>query len=887
MSFMEDIQHASFNRRAFVAASAAAAALAGLGLTGCENKVRKATKEEKQEIDLEGGTWVPFNCVSTTCASRCYNRAYVVDGVIVRHGTDNTHEDSEDYPQQRCCPRGRSTRTFLTGPDRLKYPMKRVHWEPGGGERSHGDLRGKDEWERISWDEAIELIASELTRIKDAYGNRAFLAMGLMDTRLGAGFLGSATLNMLGGCLTTWGQASVGGFSVTSQMIRGHWSLGASDAQDRMSLRHAKLIVLWALNPAWSISGNDIYNFIVAKRKAGAKVIVVDPYFHPSAQALADEWVPCRPGTDGALLEAIAYEMIEHDWQDQDFLDRCCVGFDAEHMPADAKTDENFKDYILGAYDGVPKTPEWASAICGASPEAIRSLAEQMAKTKPMALKAGQAPARTYYGNRFAQLFFTVGWMTGNVGILGGEVAAGAGLGTSHFGAAGKGMVKLGGTGYQFPANPICAEPRAAGAIAAGKLDPEQEYGLPYSECYKAGGEGEYTLPGKGGEKRSCDIKCIYRDTAHSPANQFSGGNYVEEAYRKVEFVLVQDFMFSTDARLADIVLPVTSTLEYEISAAPMCPHDFVMVGGKVLEPYYESKPDVEVFFLLADKLGVGEDVVPRMSVKQGEFNKVATAFVATKDGSDYEPLVSITQDDLDKLGVEGTLQEGRVPVLEFLEKGAYQVERAEGDVFMNCFGKAFREDPEANPVATASGKYEIYCQSLKDYYDFIGFSDIDALPKYKPAFDGYEQAKEDGAYPYQLVTIHHIRQAHSVFSNVKQLNEVFANDLLMSEYDAKRAGVSKGDWVKVTSSAASIARRVNTIPNLMPGVVILGQGNWRRTDEETGVDIGGNVNTLTRPLVIGDAYQPFNSVLVAIEPWTGPELKPDYLRESVAPITE
>ena len=96
MSLLDTVRASSFDRRTFLAATAAAATVAGLGLTGCENKVRETTKEEKREIDLEGGAWVPFNCVSTTCASRCYNRAYVVDGIIVRHGTDNTHEDSED-----------------------------------------------------------------------------------------------------------------------------------------------------------------------------------------------------------------------------------------------------------------------------------------------------------------------------------------------------------------------------------------------------------------------------------------------------------------------------------------------------------------------------------------------------------------------------------------------------------------------------------------------------------------------------------------------------------------------------------------------------------------------------------------------------------------------
>ncbi|MEG2533910.1 MAG: molybdopterin-dependent oxidoreductase, partial [Gordonibacter sp.] len=516
-------------------------------------------------------------------------------------------------------------------------------------------------------------------------------------------------------------------------------------------------------------------------------------------------------------------------WQDQDFLDRCCVGFDADHMPADAKTNENFKDHVLGAYDGIPRTPEWASEICGASPDVIRSLAEQMATTKPLAFKAGQAPARTYYGNRFAQLFLTLGWMMGCVGVLGGEVAAGGGNGTSHFGGPAKSMVKFGSSGYKYPPNPICTEARTGGLIAKGKLDPNQEYGLPYSECFKAIVEGEYTLPGKNGEKRACDIKCIYRDNPHNPANQFSGGNYVEEAYRKVEFVLVHDFMFSTDAKLADIVLPVATTLEQEISAANnlarVCPHDFALVGSKVMEPYFESKADMEIIYLLADKMGISEEVLPRMSIKQGEFNTVATATVVKENGTDYEPLVTIAQSDLDLYQVEGAPQEGRIPLQEFLDKGTYYVERKDGDALMNCFGKAFREDPENNPVETTSGKYEIYCQALEDYYKFIGLSDIDALPKYKSAYDGYEQTRSDGAYPLQLVTIHHIRQAHSIFSNNRQVNEVFANDLLMSDYDAKKLGLAKGDWVQVSSSAGKIARRLNPVPNVMPGVVVLGQG--------------------------------------------------------------
>jgi anaerobic dimethyl sulfoxide reductase subunit A len=206
----------------------------------------------------------------------------------------------------------------------------------------------------------------------------------------------------------------------------------------------------------------------------------------------------------------------------------------------------------------------------------------------------------------------------------------------------------------------------------------------------------------------------------------------------------------------------------------------------------------------------------------------------------------------------------------------------------MNCFHKAFVEDPEANPIDTPSGKYEIYCQKLKDYYDLACFNDIDALPKYKPSRDGAEQRDADETYPFQFYTPHHIRCGHSRFANVRQLNEVFANDLFMSEFDANKHGFKKGDWVQVSASeGGKLVRRINPIPNLMPGVTFIGQGNWRETDQASGVDIGGNVNTITRTQLNGDGYQAYNTVLVKIEPYSGKELLPDYKRPPLIPLAE
>lgn len=160
----------AFTRRNFLAGSAAfAAALGGASmLSACST----GEKEETLGPDsgpADEGTWISAACWDN-CGGRCVNKVLMKDGAVVRQGGETSHEDSYDWIQQRGCPRGRARQQFCFGADRLKYPMKRKNWQPGGGENSHGELRGKDEWERISWDEAIGYLADEINRIYDSYG---------------------------------------------------------------------------------------------------------------------------------------------------------------------------------------------------------------------------------------------------------------------------------------------------------------------------------------------------------------------------------------------------------------------------------------------------------------------------------------------------------------------------------------------------------------------------------------------------------------------------------------------------------------------------------------------------------------------------------------------
>jgi len=294
------------SRRSFLKWSAAlggTAALAGglnLGLKTVEAAAVAAEAE---------GKWVSAGCWHN-CGGRCVNMAFVKDGVVIRQKTDDSAPDSPDFPQQRGCVRGRSQRQQVFGADRIKYPMKRKHWEPGGGDKS---LRGRDEWVRISWDEALDLVASELKRIKETYGNASIMT-ARHESRL---------MNAYGGAFGTWGVSSEGSWPLIREKMTGVDLItgfmgggGVQGPPDRLDYRKSKLVVLWGANPAWSSAGSPVYNYLQAK-KAGAKFIGVTPQFTTSASTLADEWIPVRPGTDGALLFGMAYYMIENNLQRQ------------------------------------------------------------------------------------------------------------------------------------------------------------------------------------------------------------------------------------------------------------------------------------------------------------------------------------------------------------------------------------------------------------------------------------------------------------------------------------------------------------------------------------------------------------------------------------------
>lgn len=629
----------NISRRGFLGASAAVmAGVAGLAATGCSAESSLETTEETGlPVDpAKGGEWIPAACWHN-CGGRCMNKVMVKDGAVVRQKTDDTHEDSFDYPQQRGCVRGKTQQQQCFGADRLKYPIKRKGWSP---DNPNGELRGKDEWERISWDEAIDYIADQFKTIKEKYGNQAFL-LGSYGSRLAF-----SPLLAWGGHTSTADTTSHGAYLLNTANTIGIPRTDAGVCNDRTDMLNADTIVFYASNPAWSAPGTPSYHYIRAK-EAGVKFITVDPIYTASAQMLDAEWIPIRTGTDTAFLLGVASEMIRLDKAegnvvDWDFLDKYTVGFDADHKPEDLKEDVNFLDYLEGKYDGVKHDAEWASEICGVPTDKITWFAREIGKEKNVWLLHNFAAARCNGCENVPQLFMTVGAMGGHMGKPGNCVANNY---HANAGNGGPSLVKAGKTGYPSLKNEIdgvIPGPQVWEACMTGK--------------YRMVGDWYSGKGSQAGEDRTCDIHCIIHD---ENAYLQTGPNMKRgiEAHRKMDFVLSKAQFMTTQAMYSDIVLPVTTQWEVPggLSASN---REFLFCFKQVTEPLYEAKTDVQINSLIMEALGVDPKTVYPISEKQAFFNSIATATVIKNDDSGkFETLVTITDEDIAEWGVGASLR--------------------------------------------------------------------------------------------------------------------------------------------------------------------------------------------------------------------------------------
>jgi anaerobic dimethyl sulfoxide reductase subunit A len=569
------------------------------------------------------------------CGGRCPLRLHVKDNRILRVEGDDIAEPE----QLRTCLRCRAFRQYVHHPQRLMYPQKRI-----------GD-RGEGKFERISWDEALETLAGQLTRVKESYGNQAiFLAAGggylagLHSGRSAAQRL----MNEFGGCVTHYGNISSEGAVWASLTQYGSVMVGNS----REDLLNSKMIILWGWDPARMISGTNTMYHLIKAHENGSRVIAVDPRYHDTAATVADEWIPIYPGTDTAMMVAMANVMIRENLQDQPFLDKYTIGFD------------KFEEYVLGREDGVDKTPQWAAAICGVDADTIVRLAREYAGTRPAALMDCQGPARSAMGEQYNRCAATLCAMTGNVGHPGGSAGGGLmGIPIGHM--------------FRMSTIPPGKNPfEKGGPNIKGTLDIRMRVikRIHINKIFDAILEGK-----RGGYP--ADIRLMW-SMCNNYLNQLGNSNKSARALQKLEFFCAHELFMTPQARYADLLLPVTSAAERSDLTRPWPSGPYFTFMNRALSPLGECKSDLDIVSELAQRLGIRE------------FNPH-------------------TEDEWLKIFIENS-PEYRQHIKDYDKFRAEGIHRVKLDKPIVAFEEQIK-DIENNPFPTPSGKIEIFSQRVAD----------------------------------------------------------------------------------------------------------------------------------------------------------------------------
>ncbi len=717
------------------------------------------------------------------CGGSCVWKVHIKDGVITRLEPD----DEAIEPQLRGCLRGHALRQQVYAPDRLTYPMKRT------------GPRGSGQFQRISWDEALDITASELLRIKKTYGNAAIMCprgSGNVTVVQTGRFGMERLLNMFGGFTTSW--ASPSWESAVFASIAQYGTDRVANTRD--DLLNSRLIIMWGIHPVSTIHSTNMMWYLARAREAGAKIIAIDPRYTPSGATVADQWIPIYPSSDAAMAIAMAYVILKENLHDQAFLDRYTIGFD------------KFKEYVLGTTDGVPKTPQWAEYHTGVPAATIAQVARDYATIKPAALLSGIAAGRTAFGEQFHRTTMTLAAMTGNVGIHGGE-AAGRSLGDQW---------------------PFCAYPFKPGPLMQVGKNPvdeetserhitlhnyEDARSLSRVHKYK---QADAILKGKAGGYHA-DYKAfiVYNG---NPVNQHPTTAKWHKALNNLEFMVDLEQFVTATARYADILLPTCTIFER---------NDLIFAGAKpfygflkkVIEPIGECKPQLDIFGLLAPRLGID----PKKYNDKTDEEWVKQIATGGGDVPDWE---------------------------EFKEKAIYRIPLTEPYV---SFKKQI-EDPKNNPFPTPSGKIEIYSQQLADRGDPL----LPPIPTYLEPWEG-RHSPLASTYPMQLITVRCQRRAHTQFDTLPWLREIVPNNAEMNPIDAKARGIKDGDLLRIFNDRGEIRITATVTERIMPGVVNVWQGAWFKPDEK-GIDRGGCPNTLCSELYSPSGSYTWMTNLVQVE---------------------
>ncbi|MDT3697832.1 MAG: molybdopterin-dependent oxidoreductase [Thermincola sp.] len=769
---------------------------------------------------------------STNCTGSCGWNVQIKNGIAVRSEQSADFPDPEYNP--RGCQKGASYERYVYGPQRVKYPLKRV------GERGEG------KWERISWDEAYDMIADKFLDIAEKDGtDHVFLfspipAMSMVSA--GAGFrFGSLSGSVVGSFYDWYCDLPPG-----EPMIWGYMT----ETCESWDWTNSRYIILWGANAVESRIPDA--HFLTEARYKGAKIVVISPDYNPTCLK-ADQFVPIEDGTDAALGLAMAQVIISEklydtayikEQTDLPFLVFKNTGKYLRQRDLDpAGSEEVFYRWDLGA--GAAKAivdkhslalnganlalegefqvklasgkqaavttvfellkkklnadhrPQQAEDICKVSAQVITQLAREFAAAKPAMIIEGAGTNHWYHNdlNNRAQMLLPI--LTGNVGKNGG--------GFNHY---------VGQEGLKVPKMNEWFWP------VKTKWQNTTLWTYYHTTGKKTRGVEKGWMPLYPEKGDSNKMMIIWRGNF---LNQAKGQEAIlKEIWPKQELIVDFNYRMDTTALYSDLVLPAASYFEkFDLNTTDM--HEYVHSFNEAIKPLWESKPDFEIWKGLVQRITA--------KAKSRGMTQLADLYERWAANGDTPEKVVQWAFDNDPMTKGYTVEQVKKQPLRLKRYAGVTNDSRLGESGFKVNRMAFtpfKEHTEhREPWPTLTGRQQIYL----DHDVFL--EEKEQLPTYK--------SPVSGKYPLRYLSPHGRWSIHSTWRDLDWMLQLQRGGPIieLNPVDAKERGIADNDWVVMFNEHGESRLRAKLTYRLRPGTVMVyhgwerytfgeGSGNWQ-----------------------------------------------------------
>ena len=711
---------------------------------------------------------------------------------------------------------------------RIKAPMVRKSYlaDP---DNPKPELRGLDEWVEVKYEDAIKLVARELKKTREQKGASSVFAGSYGWQSTGNVHVSRTLLhrfmNLTGGFTGVTGDYSTGAAQVIMPHVTGSNQVYEQQTSWPVVLESSKIVVFWGLNPistlrvAWTSSDEQGFKYFEQLKNSDKEIIIIDPiktvsgkYFEGKAR-----WITPRPNTDVAMMLGMAQHLYSQGKYDKEFLQNYTVGF------------EKFVPYLTGQSDGVAKTPEWASEICGIGADVIKELAIKFYENRTM-IMAGWGIQRAHHGEQAHWMIVTLCAMLGQIGLAGGgfgfsyhyanggaPTCAGGVIGGMN--AASVGVVKDG----KFLG--LAQDQKQGGEAAQAWLVNTAKVAFPLARIADALLNPGKTIDANGAKITYPKIDFIYW-VGGNPIVHHQDTNTNIKAWRKPRTIVVNEIYWTPTAKMADIVLPTTTQYERnDITMSGDYSNMHIIPMKQVVAKQHGAKDDYQIFTDLCKAYADG------LAEAYTDGGKTEMDWIKEF----YEGAASAVNANA-ALGVQ-------MPSFEqWWEKNEPTefYETPESAAYVSF--EDFRNDPVLEALGTPSGLIEIYSDTIAA----MNYKDCGAHPMW---FEPVEWlGMKDKPAKFHLLSLHPLDRLHSQQSNTSNRKRYAVADrepVLINTEDAKELGIKQGDLVRVFNARGEILAGANVSSDIMRGVVQIFEGAWYDPNAE-GLCKNGNPNVLT-----------------------------------------